>query len=105
MYAAHIFAVYSLSSNPSCAGSIIYPFKLKIHPDSLFCSSQILAFLPPNGPLAHLGPIPALDTHLVQVHLPGFPREREEEAPPAALLTEEPLDESVVASVMLRLVN
>lgn len=58
---------------------------------------------PPDGPLAHLAPIPILDAHLVQVHLRRLPLAREEEAPPAALLTEEPVDKSVVTGIVPKL--
>jgi hypothetical protein len=62
-----------------------------------------LGFGPPDGPLAHLAPVPVLDAHPVQVHLRRLPLAREEEAPPAALLAEEPVDESVVAGIVSEL--
>lgn len=69
-----------------------------------FCLlAPTLSLGPPDGPLAHLAPIPVPDVHLVQVHLRRLPLAREDEAPPAALLTEEPVDESVVAGVVPKL--
>lgn len=58
---------------------------------------------PPDGPPPHLAAIPVRDTHLVQVHLGRLPLAGKEEAPPAALFAEEPVDGSGIAGVVSKL--
>lgn len=58
---------------------------------------------PPDGPRAHLASITVLDAHLVQVHLGRLPLAREDEAPPAALFAEEPVDEPGATGVVSEL--